>query len=58
MIVDPPTPRYPSRERKSTQFPDFVYSTYSASFASFLTSIQSLYEPSSNKEAILDPLWL
>ncbi|XP_039682987.1 replication protein A 70 kDa DNA-binding subunit-like [Medicago truncatula] len=56
---DPPSspPRYPSRHRKSTQFPDFVYSTYSASFASFLTSIYSLSMPSSYKEAILDPLW-
>ena len=54
-IVD--LPRYPSRQRKSTQLPDFVYSTYSASFASFLTSIHSLSEPSSYKEAVLDPLW-
>jgi hypothetical protein len=37
--------------------PDFVYSIYSASFASFLTSVHSLFEPSSYKEAILDPLW-
>ncbi|CAJ2675738.1 unnamed protein product [Trifolium pratense] len=56
--LDPPPPhRYPSRDRKSTQLPDFVYSTYSASFASFLTSIHSLSEPSSYEEAILDPLW-
>ncbi|KAI5397549.1 hypothetical protein KIW84_063389 [Lathyrus oleraceus] len=53
-IVDPSPPRYPSRDRKSTKFPDFVYSTY---FASFLTSIHSLYEPSSYKEAIVEPLW-
>ncbi|CAJ2650750.1 unnamed protein product [Trifolium pratense] len=53
----PPPPRYPSRDRKSTQLPDFVYSTYSTSFASFLTSIHSLSEPSSYKEAVLDPLW-
>ncbi|CAJ2639186.1 unnamed protein product [Trifolium pratense] len=56
----PPTPpprRYPSRDRKSTQLPDFVYSIYSDSFASFLTSVHSLSEPSSYKEAILDPLW-
>jgi transposase InsO family protein len=57
LIVEPPPPHYPSRDRKSTQLPDFVYSTYSASFASFLTSIHSLSEPSSYKEAILDPLW-
>ncbi|CAJ2641032.1 unnamed protein product [Trifolium pratense] len=60
--VDPtpsttPSPRYPCRDRKSTQLPDFVYSTYSPSFASFLTSIHNLSEPSSYKEAILDPLW-
>jgi hypothetical protein len=53
----PPPPHYPSRSRKSTQLPDFVYSTYSASFASFLTSIHSLSEPSSYKEASLDPFW-
>jgi hypothetical protein len=50
LIVEPPPPpppHYPSRDRKSTQLPDFVYSTYSASFASFLTSIHSLSEPSS-----------
>ncbi|PNX86333.1 hypothetical protein L195_g042411, partial [Trifolium pratense] len=52
-----PPPRYPLRDRKSTQLPDFIYSTYSASFASFLTSVHSLFEPSTYKEAILDPLW-
>ncbi|CAJ2651271.1 unnamed protein product [Trifolium pratense] len=62
VTIDPtpsttPSPRYPSRDRKSTQLPDFVYSTYSPSFASFLTSIHNLSEPSSYKEAILDPLW-
>lgn len=57
MIVDPLPPRYPSRDRKFTQLPDFVYSTYYASFSSFLTSILSFSEPSSYKEAILDPLW-
>ncbi|KAI5437872.1 hypothetical protein KIW84_023840 [Lathyrus oleraceus] len=55
-IVDPPPPRYPSRDRKSTQLPDFVYYTYSTYFSSFLTFIHSLSEPSSYKEAILDPL--
>ncbi|CAJ2652486.1 unnamed protein product [Trifolium pratense] len=52
--LPPPPPCYPIRDRKSTQLPDFVYS---ASFASFLTSVHSLFEPSSYKEAILDPLW-
>ena len=55
-IVDPPR-RYPHRDRKSTKLPDFVYSSYSTSFASFLTSIHSLSEPSSYKEVVLDPLW-
>ena len=53
----PPPPRYPQRLRKSTQLPDFAYSCYSDSFRCFLTSIHQLYEPSSYKEAILDPLW-
>ncbi|KAI5401815.1 hypothetical protein KIW84_066328 [Lathyrus oleraceus] len=56
-IVDPLPPRYPSSDRKSTQFPNFVYSTYSASLSSFLTSIHSLSEPSSYKEVIIDPVW-
>ena len=54
-IVDPP--RYPHRDRKSTKLPDFVYSTYSTSFASFLTSIHSLSEPSSYREVVLNPHW-
>ncbi|CAI8618374.1 unnamed protein product [Vicia faba] len=33
--VDPPPPCYPSRECKSTQLPDFSYSTYSASSTFF-----------------------
>ncbi|KAI5445162.1 hypothetical protein KIW84_013425 [Lathyrus oleraceus] len=37
--------------------PDFVYSTYYASFSYFLTSIYSLSEPSSYNVAILNPLW-
>ncbi|XP_039688543.1 uncharacterized protein [Medicago truncatula] len=59
IAVDPPSPspRYPTRQRTSTQLPEFIYSMYSASFASFLTTIHSLSEPSSYKEAILDPLW-
>ncbi|XP_062089426.1 uncharacterized protein LOC133795958 [Humulus lupulus] len=57
-IVDPaPPPRYPQRIRKSTQLLDFVYSTYSDSFSSFLTSIHQLSEPSSYKDVILYPLW-
>jgi hypothetical protein len=55
-IVDPP-PRQSIRIRKSTKLPDFAYSSYSSSFTSFLASIHCLFEPSSYKEAILDPLW-
>ena len=54
--VEPPS-RYPKRPRKSTQSPDFVYSCYSDSFASFLSSVHCLSEPLSYKEAVLDPLW-
>ncbi|KAI3769398.1 hypothetical protein L6452_00500 [Arctium lappa] len=53
--VDPP--RQSQRPRKSTRLPEFVYSTYSPSFTSFLASIHSLSEPSSYKEAATDPLW-
>jgi len=55
-IVDPP-PRQSIRTRKSIKLPDFAYSCYSSSFTSFLASIHCLFEPSSYKEAILDPLW-
>lgn len=55
--LPPPPPHYLSRDRKSTQLPEFFYSIYSSSFASFLTSIHSLYEPSSYKETILNPPW-
>jgi len=55
-IVDPPL-RQSIRIRKSTKLPDFAYSCYSSSFTSFLASIHCLSEPSSYKEAILDPLW-
>jgi hypothetical protein len=55
-IVDPP-PRQSIRIRESTKLPNFAYSCYSSSFTSFLASIHCLFEPSSYKEAILDPLW-
>jgi hypothetical protein len=54
--VDPPL-RQSIRIRKSTKLPDFAYSCYSSSFTFFLAFIHCLYEPSSYKEAILDPLW-
>jgi len=53
-IVDPP-PRQSIHIRKSTKLPDFAYSCYSSSSTSFLASIHCLFEPSSYKEAILDP---
>ena len=52
-----PSHCYPSRTRKSTQTPNFVYSYYSNSFASFLASVHDLSEPLSYKEATLNPLW-
>jgi len=55
-IVDPPL-RQSIRIRKFAKLPDFAYSCYSSSFTSFLASIHYLFEPSSYKEAILDPLW-
>jgi hypothetical protein len=55
-IVDLP-PRQSIRIHKSTKLPDFAYSCYSSSFTSFLASIHCLFEPSSYKEVILDPLW-
>ncbi|KAJ9567342.1 LOW QUALITY PROTEIN: hypothetical protein OSB04_003308 [Centaurea solstitialis] len=50
-------PRKSTRTRKSTKLPDFAYSSYSASFASFITNIHRLTEPESYREAISDPLW-
>jgi len=54
--VDPPS-RQSIHIHKSIKLPDFAYSCYSLSFTSFLASIHCLFEPSSYKEAILDPLW-
>ena len=59
--VDPIVPipsRYPQRSRKPpSRFNDFTNSCYFADFSSFLVSIHSLSEPTSYKEASLDPLW-
>jgi len=55
-IVDPP-PRQFIRICKSTKLPDFAYSCYSSSFTFFLAYIHCLFEPSSYKETIFDPLW-
>lgn len=55
-IADPP-PRQSTRPRKSTKQVDFIYSSYSTSFASFVASVHRLSEPSSYREAIRDPLW-
>lgn len=59
----PTVPQAPSEivsihtHSKSTKLPDFAFSCYSSSFSTFLASIHCLSEPSSYKEAILDPLW-
>ncbi|GJW58994.1 retrovirus-related pol polyprotein from transposon TNT 1-94 [Tanacetum coccineum] len=43
--------------RKSTKNYDFVYSCYSSSYASFVSSVHCLYEPESYTEAVCDPFW-
>ncbi|XP_023762077.1 uncharacterized protein LOC111910474 [Lactuca sativa] len=53
---DPPPPR-PYRNKKSTKLPDFVYSSYSLAFASFIANVHRLSEPTSYKEVVYDPLW-
>ena len=55
-IVDPPL-YHTTHISKYTKSPDFSYSCYSSSFTSFLASIYCLFEPSSYKEAIIDPGW-
>ena len=49
--------RQSTRVRKSTKLPDFAYSCYSHSFASFVASIHCLSEPVSYREAVCNPLW-
>ena len=55
--IEDPTLRRSTRPIKSTKLPDFVYSAYSGSFASFVANIHHLSEPASFREAVLDPLW-
>lgn len=43
--------------RQSTKLFDFAYSSYNATFVSFLMSLHSLSESVSNKEAVVDPFW-
>ena len=50
-------PRKSTRTCKSTKLPDFAYSSYSHSFASFIANIHRLSEPESYREAVTDPLW-
>ncbi|KAL8109725.1 hypothetical protein AgCh_025722 [Apium graveolens] len=52
----PPPVRQSTRIRKSTQLPDFAYSSYSPS-ASFVTSVHHLSETASYREVVHDPLW-
>ncbi|KAJ9544827.1 hypothetical protein OSB04_024534 [Centaurea solstitialis] len=49
--------RKSTRTCKSTKLLDFCYSSYSASFASFIANIHCLTEFESYREAISDPLW-
>nr|KAJ0199337.1 hypothetical protein LSAT_V11C600321640 [Lactuca sativa] len=58
-IEDPPLPpfRRSTRPIKSTKLPDYAYSTYSGSFASFIRSIEHLSEPELYREPVLDPIW-
>ncbi|XP_047314470.1 uncharacterized protein LOC124918333 [Impatiens glandulifera] len=54
-IVDLP-PRHSIFTRKSSKLPDFKYSSYSTSFASFVTYVRRFSEPSSYKQVVRDPL--
>ena len=56
-IVDPLPLHTYQYLHKSIWLPDFVYSSYSDSFTSFLPSIDNLSEPLSYRQTILDPLW-
>lgn len=56
-IIKTPPPSRPYRNKKSTKLPEFVYSSYSPGFASFIANVHRLFEPTSYKEAISDPLW-
>ncbi|GJZ84108.1 gag-pol polyprotein, partial [Tanacetum coccineum] len=53
----PPANVRPTRNHKSTKRDDFVYSCYSSSYASFVSSVHCLYEPESYTEAVCDPFW-
>lgn len=55
--MDNPPLHQSTRVRKSTQLPDFAYSCYSSSFASFVTFVHRLSEPLSYSEAVGNPLW-
>ena len=55
-IVDPPL-RQATCFYKSIKSPDFAHYCYFSSFTSFLAFIHCFSEPSSYKEAILDPCW-
>lgn len=54
--VDFPTPRYPQRIRKCLDHFGFSNTCYSSDLCSFLSSFHSLFEPTSYKEVVLDPL--
>ncbi|GJX06509.1 gag-pol polyprotein [Tanacetum coccineum] len=54
--VLPPNVR-PTHIRKSTKRDDFVYYSYSSSFASFIAYVHGLYESVSYMKVVCDPLW-
>ncbi|XP_075489501.1 uncharacterized protein LOC142528343 [Primulina tabacum] len=56
-IADNPPLRQSTRVRKSTRLPNFSYSCYSSSFASFVASVHRLSEPLSYSESVGNPLW-
>ena len=52
----PLSPVRPNRNCKSTQLPDFIYSSYSGSLAASIASTIRLHEPSSYREVVCDLL--
>jgi len=56
-VTVPLPPTRPNRNCKSTQQPDFVYSSYSSSFVVFISFVCHLLDPSSYGEVVCDPLW-
>ena len=55
-VVDPLFPRSSQHFCKFTRLPNFVYSSYSDSFALFLAFIHNLSKPLLYREVVFDPL--